>query len=212
MTQEELFDIYDDNGLHIGVKPRSEVHRDGDWHRVFHCWIIHPDGYVIVQHRNATKDVFPNMLDITVGGHYSTGETVRDGVREIEEEVGITVRFEELIPLGIRVSAVKDGNALDRQFSDEFFYISDRDLINYHPQLSEVSGLIAFPIEEGIALLKAECDSLLVEGVWYNDAGVIQREKRPITRQMMIPTMDPYFIKILILARRCLRGETDLYI
>lgn len=209
---EELFDIYDDNGVHIGVKPRSAVHRDGDWHRVFHCWIIHPDGYLLVQHRNAHKDVFPNRLDITVGGHYSAGESVRQGVREIEEEVGITVAFEELIPIGLRVSTAKDGSAIDRQFSDEFFYISRRDLMEYRLQFSEVSGLIALPIEEGLAFLKGASESLLVEGVWYDDAGVLHRETRPITRDMLIPTLDYYFERVLILARRCLQGETDLYV
>jgi isopentenyldiphosphate isomerase len=212
MTQEELFDIYDDNGVHIGVKPRSAVHRDGDWHRVFHCWIIHPDGYVLVQHRNHTKDVFPNKLDITVGGHYSAGESMRDGVREIQEEVGVTVAFEDLIHVGLRVSAVRDSGAIDRQLSDEFFYVSDRDLTAYNLQLSEVSGLIAFPIEAGLSFVKGECETLVAEGVWFDANGVVQRETRAITRDMLIPTLDYYFERVLVLARRCLKGETDLYI
>jgi len=28
----EVVDIYDDLGKPIGVKPRRQVHRDGDWH------------------------------------------------------------------------------------------------------------------------------------------------------------------------------------
>jgi 8-oxo-dGTP pyrophosphatase MutT (NUDIX family) len=212
MAQEEIFDIYDDNGVHIGVKPRSEVHRDGDWHCAFHCWIIHPDGYLLLQQRSADKDVCPNMLDISAAGHYCAGETMRDGVREVEEELGIRVGFEELIPLGLRMSCMKGENVLDRHFSDAFLYVSDRDLMDYHLQLAEVTGLLALPIEEGIALVKGERDSLVVEGIWYDAAGVIQREHRLISAEMFIPTRDRYFLKVLLLARRCLQGETDLYI
>jgi 8-oxo-dGTP pyrophosphatase MutT (NUDIX family) len=36
----ELFDVYDSAGRPRGtVKRRAEVHRDGDWHRSFHCWV-----------------------------------------------------------------------------------------------------------------------------------------------------------------------------
>jgi len=209
---EELFDIYDDNGLHLGVKPRSQVHRDGDWHRVFHCWIIDPDGYILVQQRSPNKDLFPNMLDITAAGHYSAGESLRDGVREIEEELGLKVAFEDLTPLGLRIGIKKEGALIDRELADVFFYRSNRDLTDYRLQEEEVRALIAFPIHEGIALFKGECDSVMAEGIWRNDAGVLQHEQRLLTRDMFIPTLDAYALKIFILARHFLQGETDLYI
>ena len=212
MTQEELFDIYDDSGLHIGVKPRSEVHRDGDWHRVFHCWIIHPDGYILMQQRHPNKDMFPNKLDITAAGHYSAGETTRDGVREIKEEVGITVVFEELISLGLRVACAKEGALVDRQFCDEFFYISRRDLADYRLQVEEVIALVAVPIEDGIALFKGTRNSIMTEAYWRDPNGEMTRGWRAITRDMFIETVDPYALKIFLLARRWLQGETDLYI
>jgi isopentenyldiphosphate isomerase len=209
---EELFDIYDDNGVHLGSKPRSAVHRDGDWHRVFHCWIVDPRGYLLVQQRSPNKDLFPNKLDITAAGHYSAGEVMRDGVREVEEEMGLKVAFEELVPLGLRISIKRDGTLIDRELADVFFYRSNRDLTEYRLQEEEVSGLIAFPIHEGIALFKGQCDSVLAEGLWRDDTGVYQREQRPITRDMFIETLDAYALKILILARSFLRGEADLYI
>ena len=58
----ELLDIYDENLKHIGVKERELVHRDGDWHRVFHCWIIYRDSvgtdYIVVQRRAPEKSSF----------------------------------------------------------------------------------------------------------------------------------------------------------
>lgn len=41
---EEYFDALDENGNLTGVKKlRKEVHRDGDWHRTVHIWIINND-------------------------------------------------------------------------------------------------------------------------------------------------------------------------
>ena len=74
---DELFDIYDEDMNHIGIKPRNEVHRDGDWHQVFHCWVIgiDPDGltFMVLQKRAPNKKIFPNMLDISAAGHLSAG-------------------------------------------------------------------------------------------------------------------------------------------
>src|SRR5690606_22698009 len=69
----ELFDIYDDNMNFLGVKPRSQVHRDGDWHRSFHCWVIYRDAsgedYMLVQRRAPDTDTYPDYFDLSVGGH-----------------------------------------------------------------------------------------------------------------------------------------------
>ena len=109
----ELFDVYDEALNHIGVKARAAVHRDGDWHQVFHCWVIGRDAdggsFVILQKRAPNKD-YPGKIDISAAGHLEAGETVRDGVREIEEELGLQVGFEDLIPLGRRLGIMKDGD------------------------------------------------------------------------------------------------------
>ena len=91
----ELFDIYDEGWNHIGVKARADVHRDGDWHQVFHCWVIGRgsggDGYVVLQKRGPNQDTYPGKIDISAAGHFEAGETRRDGVREIAEELGLCV-------------------------------------------------------------------------------------------------------------------------
>src|ERR671933_433987 len=48
------------------------------------------------------KDTWPNKLDVTVGGHLGVGESVLDGIREVEEELGLTVVADELVSLGTR--------------------------------------------------------------------------------------------------------------
>lgn len=54
---KEYFDILDDNGNKTGkIKLRSEVHRDGDWHKAVHIWILNQSGDILLQRRSATKD------------------------------------------------------------------------------------------------------------------------------------------------------------
>lgn len=62
---KEYFDLLDENGNKTGnIKLRSEVHRDGDWHKAVHIWIINDEGEILLQRRCATKESYPNMLDI----------------------------------------------------------------------------------------------------------------------------------------------------
>lgn len=68
----ELFDIYDEHQVHIGVKERAAVHHDGDWHKVFHCWVVYrgSDGinYIVMQKRGPDKDTYPSLFDISAAG------------------------------------------------------------------------------------------------------------------------------------------------
>ena len=65
---QEMLDIYDEEGRHIGVKERGSVHRDGDWHRVFHCWVVQRDAcgrdLVLFQRRGAQQARRSLMLSV----------------------------------------------------------------------------------------------------------------------------------------------------
>ena len=95
---DELLDILDESGLPTGeVVPKSEAHRLGLWHRCFHCWICGSDpggSYLLLQRRAATKDTWPGYLDVTAAGHLAAGEETLDGLREVEEELGLRIERE----------------------------------------------------------------------------------------------------------------------
>ncbi len=102
ITNEESFDVLDKNGETTGVvKPRSKVHRDGDWHRTVHVWITDAKGGVLLQKRSAGKETYPGLWDISSAGHVQAGSTHEAAaIREVREEIGIRVREEELHYLG----------------------------------------------------------------------------------------------------------------
>jgi hypothetical protein len=99
VSDDELLDVYAPDGTHLGVKPRGAVHRDGDWHRAFHLWVVSADG-VLLQRRGATKASWPSRLDATAAGHLLAGEDDADGLREAEEELGVAYAPADLTALG----------------------------------------------------------------------------------------------------------------
>ena len=205
----ERFDIYDEALNHIGVKPRDAVHRDGDWHQVFHCWVIGRDldgaGYVVLQKRALDRD-YAGKIDISAAGHLEAGESVCDGVREIEEELGLKVEFADLIPLGIRLGATKIGDFIDCQFCHVYFYECNQALESYRYQTEEILGLVKLPIEAGLRLFTGEASSLMVEAVGLGSDAI------ELTKADFIHSLDNYVLKTLILARRYFAGETQLWI
>jgi len=92
---EEFFDMYDENGSHIGVWPKSRAHTPdaGAFHKAVHIWFVNNaggGGRILVQKRSAAKKQSPNKWDIPSAGHVNAGEDCLTAcVRETQEELGI---------------------------------------------------------------------------------------------------------------------------
>uniref|UniRef100_A0A7S2EU43 Nudix hydrolase domain-containing protein n=1 Tax=Ditylum brightwellii TaxID=49249 RepID=A0A7S2EU43_9STRA len=73
-------------------KSRNLVHKDGDWHRSVHIWVVEQDNkHLLLQRRSPGKDTFPNCLDVSCAGHVTSGDDVDEtAVRELEEELGMS--------------------------------------------------------------------------------------------------------------------------
>jgi isopentenyldiphosphate isomerase len=205
----EILDIYDDNLVKLGAKERNAVHHDGDWHRVFQCWIAyqqHGETYLVMQRRGAQKEFYPNMLDTTAAGHYTTGETIKDGIREVQEELGIDVTFDQLVPLGQRVSMCRVGELIDREVADVFLLIYDKPLSDYHVQVEEVDGLVVFKVSDALELFAGKRQTIPAQAQGYATDWV------ELHKEDFILTIDRLMEKILVLVQRYFRGESDLYI
>lgn len=98
----ELIDVLTRDGVPTGiVKPKPDVHRDGDWHRCAHVWIAHRDGRLLLQRRALVKENWPGLWDISVAGHVDAGESaVEAAIREAHEELGLVVEPAELTHIG----------------------------------------------------------------------------------------------------------------
>jgi isopentenyldiphosphate isomerase len=203
---DEKVDVLDERGERTGrVARRSEAHQLGLWHRCFHCWIVAPETasggpYLFVQRRAAGKDTWPNKLDVTVGGHLEAGESALDGLREIEEELGLKVRADELAALGTRKAEKRISSGIDREFQDVF--LISRSLSPEDLRLRE---------EEVAAVLRLRLDD--VEAL-YGGAEVPAEEwasgeirSTSVLLTDFIPDEDGYLLQAARAARAALAGE-----
>jgi isopentenyldiphosphate isomerase len=207
---DEPFDIVTADGKLTGrVKPRAEVHRDGDWHRAIHVWVAGLDGqgaaFLTFQRRSPHKDTWPARYDATVGGHYRAGETLAETMREIEEEIGIVPDPKELRPLGVRVCANEaQPGVIDREIQDVFLLRDDRPLEDFRPSPAELAALVRFPLKTLVPFLAGEGSQIDGESL----APAAMRVESITARvDDFIPTVDGYFLRIAIAAEHVLRGE-----
>ncbi len=149
---EEYVDILDEvSGEVTGEKiSKKEAHRTGRWHGSIHIWIISEDKKrILLQRRCADKDLFPNMWDISVGGHISAGEdALVSAKRELREELGLDDTKYKLE----YVDRIKEKFEYKEILSNEFVIIykivSDVDLDSITLQEEEVSEARWFTKEE----------------------------------------------------------------
>lgn len=211
---DELLDIYDESMALLGVKPRDRVHVDGDWHKTFHCWIIgrrQGHRFVLFQLRGPDKDVYPDTLDITAAGHIEHGETAREAVRELEEELGISVDLDALVQLGVRCDVLRFRDLRLREFCETFLLRDDRPLDAYALDSDEVAGLVEVELEDGLRLFSGEVEHIDTLALSRRGAQ-LSLEERTISVRDVVPRVDRYYLKVFIAAERYFEGRAYLAI
>lgn len=103
----EYLDIRTPDGKLTGkVKERTQVHIDGDIHGTSHVWLIRRKDNqkfdILLQKRSATKDAYAGCYDISSAGHIPAGQGyLESAIRELEEELGIKAKPNELKLIGM---------------------------------------------------------------------------------------------------------------
>jgi isopentenyldiphosphate isomerase len=148
MSLNEIFDVFDEQMVRIGEATRQNVHAQGFWHQTFHCWVvsrsIEGEVSLLFQLRHKDKDTYPNLLDISCAGHLLKGESTKNGVRELQEELGLTVPFDDLLFCGmIKSEYIISKTLIDREFNHIFIYNCNKSLNEFDFQKSEISGLFS---------------------------------------------------------------------
>ena len=151
----ELLEVFDAHGRPTGrAKSRAAIHLDGDWHQAFHCWIVRPGPEVVLQRRSERKDTFPGCWDAAAAGHWRFGETAAQAARELTEELGLSVPFQQLRYRGREPEARTFANGLiDREHHQVYRLAWPAPLASYRPDPEEVIGLAAVPTAELLELV-----------------------------------------------------------
>jgi isopentenyldiphosphate isomerase len=161
----ETLDTFSDTGLWIGTASRADVHRLGLWHQTFHAWIVtetYGQPYVWFQRRSMKKQQYPGMWDITVAGHLLSGEQPVDGLREIEEELGIRPSVEAQYLSMVRDEIVTE-TCIDREMCHVFKIHEDLRGKTSHINQDEVQDLAFVPLAEAIAWADGKIPHLMLQ-------------------------------------------------
>ncbi|MBT2687657.1 NUDIX domain-containing protein [Bacillus sp. ISL-47] len=197
--ETELLNIFDEGRKQIGVASREEVHKKGYWHETFHCWFISKEqnqDCIYFQNRSKIKKDYPGLLDITAAGHLLSHESVMDGIREVEEELGISVAFDELIPFGVIDYCAEKENFIDKELAHVFVYRSHHRLDEFVPQLEEVSGVVRIAMDDFYELWFNGKDSIASEGFEISNGKRVQ-VRRQVTKKDFVPHEDYYYRRVL---------------
>lgn len=166
----ELFDVLNENGEYTGdVVDRDTCHKKGLWHKAVVVFIISKDNKrVLLQQRSASKKLWPNLWDITAGGHVLTGEFGTDAViRECFEEIGVKINKKDLEFIGCTTSTNISGDIINNHFNE--FYIVKRDVLieDIKLQEEEVQNIKWFDKEEVIKRINDNYNDLTdKKGCW----------------------------------------------
>lgn len=174
MLEKEQLNIFDESRKHIGVATREDVHRFGYWHEVFHCWFVSKENgidYLYLQLRSQTKKDYPNLLDITAAGHLLSNETVQDGVREIKEEIGIELAFEDLLSVGVIDYSVDRDELIDKEIANVFLYKSTFSMEDFTLQTEEVAGMVKTEFNDFTELWNGRKETIKISGFRMNEEG-----------------------------------------
>ena len=193
----EMIKVVDKERNVLGVKSRESVHLDGDWHETFQCWFIERvknSYYIYLQLRSASKKDFSLMYDITAAGHLLVGESEEDGVREIQEELGIQLSIGQLTFLDAIPNSIKLLNFIDNEISLVYVYEVKAPLkFNFVDE--EVEGIVRMKLDDFEQLCNSEVNEVTVH---CYEKGDFLNECITITLDQIVPHEYNYFKRVIL--------------
>ncbi|MGC8488006.1 MAG: NUDIX hydrolase, partial [Clostridia bacterium] len=193
-SDEEWVDVVDDEGQVVGRASREDAHRRGLRHPTVHVWVLRPLGgrvRVVFQWRTPDRLDFPNLLDVTAGGHVRAGEGTLPAMRrELHEELGLSrVRIRAMG--GVPIDAVTHGIEV-REWAYEYVHVTRRPLARFQVAREEVHGLLEAPLEALRSLHRGRADAVMMSGVKVNSEGWVPC-RRSVTRADFVPAPDEHW-------------------
>jgi len=148
---DEYLDILDQIGKPTGeTYLKSLAHKKGLFHATVHIWFYTKTSKVLFQKRGENKETFPNFWDVSVAGHVMAGENVISAaIREVNEEIGLTIKASQLQKIDTRKSVNTHPNGIiDCEFQNVFLCQLDVSIDKLTKQEEEVDDLCLLSLKK----------------------------------------------------------------
>lgn len=165
----EYFDVLNEYGEFTGkIATREECHEKGLWHRSVYAFIFNEKGEVLLQKRSSNKKLWPNLWDITAGGHVLAGEFgIQALIREVKEELGIDIKEDEIKYLVGSTSSNIKGKIKNNHFNECYIVTKNIDISQLKLQEEEVSDVKWFTKQEILERIENNFEELTEKtGPW----------------------------------------------
>ena len=165
---EEMFDVLNEWGEYTGeVASRDRCHTEGLWHRAVYGFVIDKNKNVLLQKRSANKKAWPNMWDVTVGGHVDAGEFGRQAlIRKAKEELGLDITDDDIKYL-VGSTSIDTAKGINKHYNECYLILKDVDISEIKLQKEEVSEVRYFSKAEILERIDNNLDGLTTKtGPW----------------------------------------------
>ena len=149
---EEYFDVLTREGDYTGkIESREKCHKEGLWHKAVAVFIMNSKNQVLLQKRSVNKKLWPNLWDMTAGGHVLAGEFgFQSIIREIKEEIGINVDKSDILFIGASISDTVKGEIKNRHYNEYYIVNKEIGISELKLQTEEVSDAKWFDMNDVI--------------------------------------------------------------
>jgi len=148
---KHFLNIVNDKDEIIGEETRENIHINGLLHREVHVYFITPHKEIIFQHRAKDKDMFPDLLDATVGGHVEIGLSYKENaIKEAREETGVVIHNSDLIFINKIKKSFKDETTgkVNSVFNSRYLFIYRGDVNNLKIEAGKALGFEVWSIDK----------------------------------------------------------------
>ena len=155
----ELIQIVDKNGNFTGeIIEKEKAHDKNLLHNEVAAFVVNKKGKILLQKRSANKRFDANKWAICAG-HVDAYESLENAMlREINEEIGIEITPNELLPLGDRKITLSDSNSHITYYYYIYSNLNEDEFIIQRNELSEVKW---FDLDKVIQIIQSKDQTIV---------------------------------------------------
>lgn len=184
MMADTYLNVVDGDDQIIGRQLRSIIHRDGLRHREVHVWLVTKKNELIFQKRGPHKDIYPNLLDASVGGHVEEGQDyMAAALAEVHEEAGLELMRGHLLPLKkvdvTQIDAAR--NVKNVVYRMVYLHRFAGDVASLRMEAVDGAGFVAVPLADVLAK-RGESINQMVPGLFDEGYMPVWQAMRDVLR------------------------------